>query len=208
MRAPRLRVLIAALVLVACLSLILVAVMDHQSSPAALLGSQSSASHPRTAAVAGSQAVKKGHAAPDLEVLLPHKINGVVLRKRSTIGSVVFGSDAFSRSMSAFLTSVGKSPADLRFANTQDPSGKLDLETGVFQLRGVAASRLRQAIVNSSRPDAPGLTISTETLSHKRVTTLVYPGGSILYLYGHRDLVFYVGTESESLAARVLALYP
>lgn len=110
--------------------------------------------------------------------------------------------------MTAFLASVGKAPTDLRFANAHDPSGKLDLETGVFQVRGVDALTLRQAIASSSRPDAPGLTISTATLSGKRVTMLVYPGGSILYLYAHHGLVFYVGTQNQALAAHVLAMYP
>jgi hypothetical protein len=208
MRIPRLPALIATLVLVAVLALIFGLVTDGRSGLAGLIGSQPSATHPRAEAAASGQTVKKGHAAPDLEALLPNKINGVALKKGSTTGSVVFGSDAFSRSMTGFLTSIGKAPTDLRFANAQDPSGALDLETGVFQLHGVAASRLRQAIVNSSRPDAPGLTISSATLSGRRVTTLVYPGGSVLYLYGHGDLVFYVGTQSEVLASRVLAQYP
>jgi hypothetical protein len=87
-------------------------------------------------------------------------------------------------------------------------SGTLDLETGVFQVSGVKASALQQAIVASSRSDAPGLTSSAATLSGKRETTLVYPGGSILYLYAHGDLVYYVGTQSRALAARLLAMYP
>jgi hypothetical protein len=140
--------------------------------------------------------------------LLPGTVDGIKLKKGSTTGSVVFGSDAFSRHMSRFLASRGKRASDLRFANAQDPSGSLDLETGVFQVRGVKASALEEAIVDSSRPDAPGLTSSAATLSGKRVTALVYPGGSILYLYAHRDLVFYVGTQNKGLAARVLAKYP
>lgn len=207
MRLPPLRVLLASVSVLAVIAFIALVWSSHQSSVAGSQSYRLSVSQPSTTAMRGP-APRKGHAAPDLEAMLPNKVNGVRLRKGSTVGSVVFGSDAFSRHMTSFLASVGKAPADLRFANAQDPSGSLDLETGVFQLRGVKASMLRQAIVNSTRPDAPGLRTFTIRLSGKRVTMLVYPGGSVLYLYAHRDLVFYVGTQSEGLAAKVLGLYP
>jgi hypothetical protein len=103
---------------------------------------------------------------------------------------------------------LGKRPNDLRFANAQTSSHNFQIELGVFQVRGLPGSVLRQAIVESSRPAAPGLKTSSATLSGKRVTKVVYSGGSTLYLYTHDDLVFYVGTQNEALAGSILAMFP
>jgi hypothetical protein len=148
------------------------------------------------------------HAAPDLEALLPDEADGTPLAKGSTTGAVVFGGNAFGRVMTRFLEAHGRRPKDLRFANAQTSSRALDLEVGVFQVRGLGGAVLRSAIVASSRPNAPGLTSATATLSGKRVTKLVYPGGSTLYLYAHRDLVFYVGAQDDALAGKTLATLP
>ena len=61
------------------------------------------------------------HAARDLEALLPATINGTTLEKGSANGAGVFGGDAFSREMTQRLAAAGKAPADLRFANAQNP---------------------------------------------------------------------------------------
>ena len=102
------------------------------------------------------------------------------------------------------LAGGGRRPADLGFANAQDPTGALDLEVGVFRVRGLAAPTLARAIVRSSRPNAPGLAESTAVVGGRRVRKLVYPSGATLYLYPQSDVVYYVGTQNERLAARVL----
>jgi hypothetical protein len=110
--------------------------------------------------------------------------------------------------MTRFLAKHGKRPNDLRFANAQTSSSNFQIELGVFQVRGVEGSALRRAIVASSRPNASGLTASAARLAGKRVTKLVYPGGSTLYLYAHDNLVFYVGTQNEALAGTILTMLP
>ena len=86
---------------------------------------------------------------------------------------------------------AGKAPVDLRFANAQDPKGRLELELGVFEVPGMSAADLRGAIVASSRPNAPGLIAEASTLGGRPVTAVVYPGGTVLYLYeqGNRVLL-------------------
>jgi hypothetical protein len=148
------------------------------------------------------------HVAPDLEALLPGRIDGTKLQKGSATGAAVFGGDAFSREMTLRLRAAGKAPADLRFANAQDAAGTLELEVGVFQVRGMSAEALRRAIVASSRPNAPGLIAEPSTLAGRPVTSVVYPGGAALYLYEHGDRVFYIGTQNETLAAKVMRLLP
>ena len=148
------------------------------------------------------------HAAPDLEALLPDTIDGMPLATASTTGAVVFGGNAFGSAMTRFLAAHGKKPGDLRFANARSSPSARELELGVFQVRGLAGTTLLRAIVASSRPNAPGLTSSRATLSGKPVTRVAYPGGSTLYLYAHDGDVFYVGTQREPLAAKVVAALP
>jgi hypothetical protein len=117
---------------------------------------------------------------------------------------VLSGSNAFSEVLKGILTRAGKTPADLSFANAQDPTGALGIEVGAFRVRGLSAPKLRDAIVRSSRPNAPGLAASSDVVGGKRVTKVVYASGATLYLYPHRDVVFYVGTQNAALAARIL----
>jgi hypothetical protein len=158
-----------------------------------------------TTAAATSSSNGTTHAARDLEALLPDRVDGKLLRKGSTTGAAVLRGNAFGAAMTRFLAAHGKAPRDLRFANAQTSSPALEVEIGVFQVSGLGGSGLARAIVSSSRPNAPGLTASTATLSGRRVTKVVYPGGSTLYVYPSGDRVFYVGTQDERLAARILS---
>jgi hypothetical protein len=148
------------------------------------------------------------HAAPDLEALLPGRIGGTKLEKGSATGAGVFGGDAFSGEMTSRLVAVGKAPADLRFANAQDAKGRLELEVGVFEVPGMSATDLSEAIVASSRPNAPGLVAEPSTLGGKTVTEVTYPGGTKLYLYERGDRVFYIGTQNRNLAAKAITRLP
>jgi hypothetical protein len=145
------------------------------------------------------------HAAPGLEALLPGTIDGHRLAKGSVTGAVVLsGNNAFSHVLKGILARAGKSPADLTFANAQDPTGTLRVEIGAFRVHGLGARALRDAIVRSTRPNAPGLAVSRVAVGGRRVTKVVYPGGSTLYLYPDGDVVYYVGTQNQALAARIL----
>jgi hypothetical protein len=118
---------------------------------------------------------------------------------------VLSGSNAFSEVLKGILARAGKTPADLSFANAQDPTGALGVEVGAFRVRGLGAPKLRDAIVRSSRPNAPGLAVTSAVVGGKRVTKVVYASGATLYLYPNRDVVYYVGTQNAALAARILA---
>ncbi|MFL6035162.1 MAG: hypothetical protein ACJ74I_08800 [Gaiellaceae bacterium] len=143
------------------------------------------------------------HAAPQLEALLPSMIDGHRLAKGSATGAVVLsGNNAFSQVLKGILGRAGKTPEDLTFANAQAPA--LGVEVGAFHVVGLAAPALRDAIVRSTRPNAPGLAVSSRRVGSRRVTKVVYPSGATLYLYPHGDVVFYVGTRDEMLAARIL----
>jgi len=160
-----------------------------------------------TATTTPTSTLPVSHAAPDLEALLPGTVDGRRLEKGSTTGAAVLsGGDAFSRELTRILGAAGKQPGDLRFANAQDAGGSV--EVGVFQVEGMTAAKLRDAIVTSSRPNAPGLAVSQDTLGGKPVTSVVYPGGAALYLYEQDGRVFYVGTQSRTLAGAVMKRLP
>jgi hypothetical protein len=164
---------------------------------------------PATTAATTAPSRPVSHVAPDLEALLPGTVAGYRLTKGSATGAAVLsGGDAFSRSLTRILTAAGKQPVDLRFANAQDSTGRLELELGVFEVKGMAAAKLRDAIVESSRPNAPGLTATPDILGGRRVTSVVYPGGTALYLFAEGDHVFYVGTQSRETAAEVVKGLP
>ena len=111
--------------------------------------------------------------------------------------------------MTQFLAGVGRTPADLRFAQAFDPADNLDLELGAFQVDGVDAASLRTAIVDSSRAGSPGLSTGATVLSGKPLTTVLYPASTAtLYLYEHDGVVFYAGTSDPALAAEALAALP
>jgi hypothetical protein len=155
-------------------------------------------------------APRPGQADPALEKQLPARISGVTLAKASTTGAAIFaefGGTAWARQMTKYLASVGKTPADLRYAQVWDPSGALNLDAGVFQASGITAAALRTAIIKSSLPDSPSLTTSASTISGKTVTIVANgSSGSALYLYDHDGGVFYIGGSDTSLVMKFFRL--
>lgn len=150
-----------------------------------------------------------GHAAPDLEARLPSQVGGTALSKASGTGADVFQTDPWSSGMTAYLAGIGKSASDFRFAQAWDPARGLDLELGVFQVAGLDAAVLRQALVASSLAGSPGIAAQPSTVGGRQVTAVVYPGNtSTLYLYERDGVVFYVGTPDQALATEVLGALP
>lgn len=149
------------------------------------------------------------HVAPDLEALLPGAIDGTPLATSSGTGSDVFRGDAWSREMSRFLTGLGKSPADFRYAQAWDPSQKLTFELEAFKVPGVDASRLGAAVVDAVRAGTPDITASSSVIGGKTVVTIVYPNDpATLHVYEHDGVVFVVATGDPSLASSLLGSLP
>jgi hypothetical protein len=169
----------------------------------AACGGKNAATPTTTAPTTTATTAPVSHAAPELEALLPAMIDGHRLAKGSASGAVVLsGNNAFSSVLTGILARANKTPADLTFANAQDPS--LGVEVGAFRVLGLAAPVLGDAIVRSTRPNAPGLAVSSRVVGGRRVTRVVYGSGATLYLYPHRDVVYYVGTQDAALATRIL----
>jgi hypothetical protein len=151
----------------------------------------------------------QGHLDPGLEAMLPGVMQGTTLSKASGSGADVFQNDPFSTQMRAFLSSVGKTPADFHFAQAWDPAQSLEAEIGAFRTAGVDGATLLKAIVDASQPGSVGgLKVSTATISGKPVTIAASAAGTTLYLYPTGETVLYVGTPDENLATTVIATFP
>lgn len=152
----------------------------------------------------------ESHLFPDLEALLPAEVAGTPLSVQSFTGTDFIIDDGWGTSMTAFLTSVGKTPADLQLAHAEDPDGVIDLDAIlVFRLADVAPETLRDAIINGWRTDFPELTTSTATVVEKAVTKGAFGEdaiGSVWYM--HDGVVFDIESYDEALATTILAALP
>jgi hypothetical protein len=152
----------------------------------------------------------ESHLFPDLEALLPAQVAGTPLSVQSFTGTDFIIDDGWGTSMTAFLTSVGKTPADLQLGHAEDPDGVIDLDAIlVFRLDGVEPETLRDAIINGWRTDFPDLTTSTATVVDKEVTKGAFGEdaiGSIWYI--HDGLVYDIESYDEALATTILAALP
>jgi hypothetical protein len=154
--------------------------------------------------------VPPSHAFADLEAFLPSELDCTPLDLQSFDGTEFIYDDSWGTSMSAFLTSVGKTPADLQIGQAQDPDGVLDLEVVLaFRLPGVAPETLRDAVVNGWRVDFPELTTGTSTIVDKTVTTGTFAEdqpASIWYI--NDGVVFDIESGDETLGTNILAGLP
>ena len=106
-----------------------------------------------------------------------------------------------------YLTSIGKTPADLTAAQALDPTETIDHSVGVFRVTGVpTASDLREALVAAWKNDYPELAVSTVTLDGIEVTKGDFGEDAIdSYWYEKDGLLFDVETSDEAIATTILA---
>jgi hypothetical protein len=156
------------------------------------------------------EAVPESHTFPDLEALLPADVGGTPLAVQSFTGADVLTDDSWGASITAFLTTVGKTPADLQVARAEDPEGLIDLDSiWAFRLADVPPEKLRDAIVDGWRVDFPDLVTSNATLVDKAVTKGSFGEdaiGSIWYI--NDGVVFDIESYDEALSTNILAALP
>jgi hypothetical protein len=160
---------------------------------------------------ASLEPIEDSHVSPALEALLPAAVNGTPLTSQSWPGDTLIADDTWSATITQFLTTVGKKPADIGFAQAYDVSetAGLDLTVGVFQLDGVDPAALRDAIIEAWKGDFAELTVTQMTLGGLPVTKGDFGAGQInSYWYLRDGLVFDIGSADEALAAAALAALP
>lgn len=149
------------------------------------------------------------HDAPELEAFLPVTLSETALQVQSWTGDTILTDDAWSTSLTAFLTGAGKTGKDLRVAQAYDPTQALDGSIGVYRVAGIEATALRDALVAAWKVDYPEMAVSTVTLDGKEVTKCDFGEDTIAsYLYVRDDLVFDVETTDEAIASAALAALP
>jgi len=165
---------------------------------------------PNAAADASDPPDVPSHDVPDLEAVLPTALNGTALDVQSVTGDDgLIGGDEWSTAMTKFLTSVAKQPADLGYAFASDPAASVDVSIGAYQVTGVEAPPLRDALIEGWKGLAPTVKISQVTLGGKEVTKgddgTDYP---FSYLYVRDNVVYEIYTSDESVATAALAALP
>ena len=186
-----------------------VGVIALRAPSSAALGSPTDSFDPNASEDLSVPPVAETHDAPDLEALLPTAINGTTLEIQSWTGDGILTDDAWSTSVTAFLTTQGKTPADLAVAQGYDPNQVLDGSVGVYRATGVAATALRDALVAAWKGDYPDMTITQVTLGGKEVTKGGFGADTASsFLYIRDDVVFDIESTDEAIATAALAALP
>jgi hypothetical protein len=150
------------------------------------------------------------HDAVDLEALLPAEVNGTSLTRQSWTGDSVLGDGSgWSTSLTTFLTTAGKRPADLEVSQALDDVGSLDLSAGAFRASGIEGPALRDAILAAFKADYPDLKTKATTVGGFDVTTVDYGDGGInSYWYVRDGVVFDIESGDLSIVRAALAALP
>lgn len=175
-----------------------------QTDPAEPVDAGSSSDLPLD--LASEPPLEATHDVPDLEALLPTELNGTALQPESWTGEAILSDDGWGTSMLAFLTSAGKTAADLQVAQAYDPTQALDASVGVYRVNGVEATTLRDALIAAWKADYPEMIVSQVALGGTTVTKAAFGTDSIdSYLYIDGDGVYDIETTDEALASAALA---
>ncbi len=154
--------------------------------------------------------VADSHDAPDLEAVLPASLDGTAMQFQSVLGDTLLTDDPWSNSIRSFLTAAGKTPNDLRFAQAYDPDQAIDISLDVYQVRGVEAAKVRDALVAAWKGDYPDMTISDVTLDGKTLTKGAFAEADTpsFYIYLRDDLVFDIWSSDDVGATSTLKALP
>lgn len=159
---------------------------------------------------AGRSPSASPEAAPELVAMLPGEVAGTALTRDSAVGADVLGDDAVSRALTAALRGLGATAADLRVAQAYDDSGTVDLYLVAFAVKGVSATRIEPALLDtwlSAR--VAGVTTTTATIAGKQVTVVDYGDqGAKAYVRTTDTAVVIVQTKDPALAAEAIGLLP
>lgn len=151
----------------------------------------------------------ESHAAADLEALLPADVNGTSLTRESWTGDTFLGDDSWSTSITSFLTTAGKTVADIQASQAYDATGTLDLSAGAFRVAGVGGTELRDAIIAAYKGDYPDLKLSKKTIGGLEVTNGDFGDGSVAsYWYVRDNVVFDIETSDPAIAEAAFAALP
>jgi hypothetical protein len=151
----------------------------------------------------------EAHTAVDLEQLLPDSVGGIALHKTSPNIGATLATDPRSATALGFLALLGKSTADIHFAQAVELADPLHLTIVAFQVSGVDAHVFGPAVIQAVLNSAPGAQQTSITMAGKPVIKASSTsGGPNAYLYERGDIVFGVETSDEALATEAMSKLP
>lgn len=149
------------------------------------------------------------HDAPELEALLPDKLKDAPLDLQSWTGDSMFTDDGWSHSLTDFLATQQKKPADLRAAQASDPTQAFDGSIGIYRVAGVAPDKMRDALIAAWKVDFPDAPSTAIKIDGKDVTKVDFGEDALdSYLYIRGDDVFDIETSDETVVGAALAALP
>lgn len=149
--------------------------------------------------------VEETHDFPELEALLPAKVDGLDMLVQSWSAGLYGPDDLLSDAVTAAITAAGKAPEDLHGAGSADPSYELDAVTSVYTLDGLDPAKLRDAWVEDLKTGFPGFATTEEKVGDKTVTRGGEGDGSgTWYAYIAGDKLFIINSGDDDLARRIL----
>ena len=186
-----------------------VAVLALRSPSVAVVASPTETIDPDATEDPSSAPLADTHDAPELEALLPTELSGTPLQRQSWDGGGILTDDAWSTSLTTFLTGAGKKSTDLRAAQADDPEQVLEVSVGAYRVPGLKAEAVRDALIAAWKGDNPAMKLTELTLGGKKVTRGDF-GEDVpsTYLYLRDDVVFDIWTSDEKVALEAIASLP
>jgi hypothetical protein len=179
------------------------------SDPAAVASPTETAEPDDLAAEESIPPVVDTHDAPELEALLPTAVNGTNLQLQSVTGGELLTDDEYSETVKAFLTSVGKTPEDLHFAQAYDPEETLDGSFEVYQVAGVDGAKVRDTLIEAWKVDFPDLKVTDATIAGQPTKKAEFDADTpASYLYVRGEHLFDIWTMDPEIAAAAIAALP
>lgn len=152
--------------------------------------------------------------APELEALLPDEIDGTEVVKFSMGGAELMADEEGSGvdpEFIAFLERLDAQPDDISiaFAFTFTEAGD-SAGIGAFRVEGASSDDLEREFMATMETDGEVVDWQSASIAGKDVQTAADPEteGSFVYIYTVGDIVFFVTTPDEDVAAELLGPLP
>ena len=146
------------------------------------------------------------HDAPELEALLPNIVDDTPMTFQSGSGDTLQSNgESWAAAMTTYVTSVGKTFADLSAAVAFDPNQENDTSVGVFRLEGVPGESLRTALQGAWKDEFPDMVTSTIKIDGADILKGDFGEGAINSYWLVKDgLVFDIETADEAVATKII----
>ena len=149
------------------------------------------------------------HDAPELEKLLPTTVGGVAMTVDSALGSAILGSDPGSRAATAALRAAGKTPDDLRFAESYDQTGTVTVSIVAMAVKGLDGAKVDAMVLDWFQLAGPGVTSSDVQLAGKTWTLYdLGDEGTLSYVRIDGTAVIVITAQDQASAQQAAAAMP